>query len=111
MQITKMNRRLRKKLYLGEFAVLGCEFSVSLSSFSEEQFNEFFDSLIDFIELRKLEIGGGGSKDRFSGYITAISRYGSVTEDDRSALEDWLSHQSGTSEISVKPLSDACYGI
>jgi uncharacterized protein len=104
------SRRLQKKLYLGEFAVIGFEFSVSLANFDESQFETFFDGLIAFIESRDLEIGGGGSKDNFNGYIAPNARYGKTTDEDRKALEDFLKTQEGVSDIKIEPLSDAYYG-
>ena len=62
MKNSKMNRRIRKKLYLGEYAVMGFEFSTSLSGLNDEQTNEFFDALLLFIESRSLLIGGGGAQ-------------------------------------------------
>jgi hypothetical protein len=105
-----MKKRLRKKLYLGEFAVMGFEFSTSLSNFSDDQIDGFFDALVEFIDSRDLQIGGGGSKDKFGGYISSNSRYGSTTDEDRSALEAWLGNQSGISAVSVQPLSDVNHG-
>ena len=81
-----------------------------MSDFSDEQFDNFFDSLIEFIESRGLEIGGGGNKDKFTGYISSNARYGSATDDDRTTLEEWLNNQDGVSNISVLPLSDVYYG-
>ena len=83
---------------------------MSLSAFSEDQFDKFFDAIIEFIKPRGLEIGGGGSKDKFSGYVTSISRYDSATDDDRGALEAWLINYTGTSEVLIQPLSDAYHG-
>ncbi len=104
-----MKRRLRKKLYLDEFAVLGFEFSVSLADFDDNKFDDFFDALIEFIDSRNLEIAGGGTQDRFSAYIASGDRYGSATDEDRAALEAWLAEQPGISNVAVEALSDANY--
>lgn len=105
-----MKRRLRKKLFLDEFAVMGFEFSASLSEFSFEQVDAFFDALLEFVTARNLEVGCGGTKDAFSGHIASIERYGSATEEDRAALEEWLKQQSGISDIVIEQLSDLYYG-
>lgn len=110
MKSSKMNRRLRKKLYLGEFAVKGFEFSISLSKLSKEQVEAFFDSLLLFIESRSLLVGGGGEQDKFSCYVLPNARYNSATEEDRTVVEQWLKSQEGTSDAVVEPLTDAYHG-
>jgi len=110
MNNPKMNRRLRKKLYVGEFAVMGFEFSASLSGLSAKEVDAFFDALLLFIESRSLLIGGGGAQDEFSGYIIPAKRYSSATEEDRAAVEQWLKSQSGVSDVVVEPLTDAYHG-
>jgi len=53
------SRRLRKKLYLDEFAILGFEFTCNLNA-TEAEFDLLLDELLEFIDKRKLCIAGGG---------------------------------------------------
>lgn len=106
----KMKRRLRKKLYLDDFAVFGFNFSCELGANPDLDVDGFFDGLIELIESRQLLIGGVGSDSEFSGYITSNQRYSSATDEDREALESWLRSIKGVEEIKVDPLCDAHYG-
>ena len=103
---TKRNRRQNKKLHLGEFAVLGFSFSCK----PEADFNSVFDSLISLMDERGLQIWAEGTPDSFDAYITSSQRYGSASDEDRSAVEACLSAQSGLKDIKVDALSDAYYG-
>lgn len=102
----KRNRRQNKKLHIGEFAVLGFAFSCK----PEADFNTVFDSLISLMDERGLQIWAEGTPDSFEAYITSSQRYGSTTDEDRSAIETCLKAQTGLSDISVAALSDAYYG-
>lgn len=103
---TKRNRRQNKKLHLGEFTVLGFAFSCK----PEADFNSVFDSLISLMDERGLQIWAEGTPDSFDAYITSSQRYGSATDEDRSAVEACLSAQGGLSDIKVDALTDAYYG-
>ncbi|ROS05682.1 hypothetical protein EDC56_1228 [Sinobacterium caligoides] len=104
------SRRLRKKLYLGEFAILGFEFSSQLSFNDEAGYDAFFDGLIALIDGRELMISGGGNKSHFEGFVTSNQRYGSTSEDDRNAVQAWLTAQECVSDIKVGELTDVYYG-
>ena len=105
-----MNRRLRKKLYLGEFAIIGFEFSCSIAEMDETKVNDFFSELLAFLESNNMLFSGGGTKDNFGGYITSQQRYGSLTDADSEALKTWLSSNSGVTDVQLEDLSDAIYG-
>jgi len=106
----KMNRRLRKKLCLAEFAVIGFEFSCSIDDMDETKVNDFFSELLSFLESNNMLFSGGGTKDNFGGYITSQLRYGSLTDADREALKTWLSSNEGVADVHLDDLSDAIYG-
>ena len=109
MELKNKSKRLRKKLFLGEFKVLGFEFSCKIDGNDETGFDAFFDTLIEFIESKELIIGGGGTQDKFEGFITSNVRYQSTTEDERQAVQEWLQAQNNISETSVGNLTDAYY--
>ena len=104
------SRRLRKKLYLDEFAILGFEFTCNLNA-TEEEFDLLLDELLEFINKRKLCIAGGGDCKSFSGFICSVHRYGSATNQDREEVELWLKSKENISNIVVSQLVDANYGV
>lgn len=103
------SKRLRKKLFVGEFAVQGFAFSCTIDASDETALDAFFNGLLDLVESRNLQIGGGGNQENFEGYISSGDRYGSATEDDKKALEEWLAAQTNISNTVVEGLSDAYY--
>jgi uncharacterized protein len=105
---THHNLRQRKKLRLGEFQQLG--FSISgkcPEGWSDEQREQAMSDLIDRIENRELDYGGGDSASGMDGYVVASGR-GSATEDDREALRAALG-ELGFVDVEVGALEDAWY--
>lgn len=103
-------RRIRKKLFLGEFSVQGFELDCTVSTVDEAEYDQFVDDVLDALEARGLVCGGGGSVGSFSAFCCSETRYGSPTEGDRQAIDDWLKSHNKVSEYSVGPLVDANYG-
>ncbi len=106
---SNMKRRLRKKLYLGEFAVLGFEFSCTLKFDTEDAYDSWLDQLIEFIERRDLCMGGGGDIKSFSAFICSAHRYKSAVDDDREAVKNWLESSGVVSNVVIGGLVDAYY--
>ncbi|MDO8272151.1 MAG: 50S ribosome-binding protein YggL [Gammaproteobacteria bacterium] len=107
---SEKKRRLRKKLYLGEFAVLGFEFSCALNLETEDDYDSWLDQLIEFIERRDLCMGGGGDTELFSAFICSAHRYKSAIDDDREAVKNWLESSGVASNVVIGGLVDAYYG-
>jgi len=107
----KRSNRLNKKLYVGEYAVLGFEVSFKFKEIDEITFDAFFTEFVEFVESRHLIMGGAGGAESFDIYISSYARYVSATEEDRTAFEAWLSDREFVIEANVAPLSDAYYGI
>ncbi|MCZ2722788.1 50S ribosome-binding protein YggL [Marinomonas sp. 15G1-11] len=105
----KRNRRLRKKLYLGEFAIKGFEYSCDLDINSETDFDAFFERFLDVLEERKLCMGSGGDLTSLTGFICSELRYGSATEEDLIAMEAWLNAEAVVSNVVMGKLVDANY--
>ncbi len=103
-------RRLRKKLYLGEFAVLGFELSADLNLEAEDDYDSWLDQFIEFIESRNLCMGGSGSVKSFSAFICSTGRYSSARDEDREAVKHWLDSSGVTSNVVIGGLVDAYYG-
>lgn len=100
------SRRLRKKLYLGEFAVKGFDLSFT-SSAGESGDDAFFDDFIEIIEKRSLCIGGWAE----CAYITGYKRYQSATEEDRTTIIDWLRRDPRVASVIAGELEDANYNF
>ncbi|PKG80746.1 hypothetical protein CXF85_21780 [Colwellia sp. 75C3] len=110
MNSTK-NRRLRKKLYLDEFAMLGFEFSCTLNAKNSDDFDSLLSQLVDVVESRELSMGGGGDKTLFTAFICSDHRYKSATNEDLEAIIAWLDANEAIDNVTVGKLIDANYGI
>jgi len=104
------SRRLRKKLYLDEFAILGFEFSCTLNAKTSDDFDSLLSQMIDFVESRELSMDGGGDTKLFTAFICSDHRYASATEEDITALSAWLNEQENINNVTVGKLIDANYG-
>lgn len=99
----KRTRRLRKKLRVGEFRVLGFSVKVSLlDSLSIEEGNTFWDRFImEAIERRDLQYGGLAE-----GYAMREADV-SATDEDRGHVQAWLLSQPEVTGCEIGPLNDA----
>lgn len=105
----KQNRRLRKKLYLGEFTVYGFDLSFDFDGMEPQGASDFLDEIIELVESRDLIIAGGGDTKSFGLFICAAARYASATEEDRAALISWLEAKPVVKEIVAGELVNAYY--
>ena len=103
------NRRIRKKLYLDEWAILGFDFNCKLSVAAEADYALFFDSLAELVNSHHLYINLDNDGELFEGFVTSADRYGNATEEDRATIEAALNSHSIVSEVKVGPLVDAFY--
>jgi uncharacterized protein len=101
----RRSRRLRKKLRVGEFRELGFEMAVqvaqSLEPAADDAFWEAF--IVECIEGRGLAYGGA-----LTGYVTRAGR-GSVSAQDREAVQAWLAGRPEVSTFELGPLDDVWY--
>jgi uncharacterized protein YggL (DUF469 family) len=104
------SKRQRKKMYVDEFSVIGFGFQGRFNADSDEQLDPFFDGLVELLNTRDLMISGGNNEDFFEAYLSSNDRYGSATEEDRTAVTEWLNAQKRISDVVVAELSDAYYG-
>jgi uncharacterized protein YggL (DUF469 family) len=105
------SKRLQKKLYLGEFAVLGFEFSCRVNCQGDATFDGFIDDVITYAEGHQLMVAGGGDPDDFKMFVLSENRYGSTSLADQDALKRWLAQNPLVSDVIVGPLIDAYYGV
>jgi uncharacterized protein len=102
-----MRKRIRKKLFLGEFQEYGFEVQFRLPPDLSDQdqeafFNAFWDEAIDGQGL----LFDGGCGTDWDIFITLADR-GSTKEIHRKAVEEWLQKSPLVSELRIGPLVDA----
>lgn len=102
---SKRTRRLRKKLRVNEFRIMGFSVVVSLrDSLPIEEGNAFWDRFIlEAIERRGLQYGGLAE-----GYAMREADV-SATDEDREHMRAWLMSQAEVTGCEIGQLSDA-YG-
>jgi uncharacterized protein YggL (DUF469 family) len=101
-----MNRRLRKKLRRGEFTQYGFGLDLEyVQGLSQADYELALDQLIEVIEYLGLNVGGGGSRLGFGGFVTRYK--GTCTDDDLSRVKSLLGVLPHVSKVTVGPLVDA----
>ena len=97
------NRRLRKKLRVGEFQEFGFDISFSLRpELPEADTIRFWDEFIlEAIENHSLAFGGGTE-----GFVTAWGR-GTTTDTHREIVRAWLTSRPEVVSAQAGPLVDA----
>lgn len=103
---TNRSRRLRKKLCVDEFQELGFELILNYQEdLSGEAFETFFD------EFLKQGIEGNGlifiGCDEFG--MVCLGKRGSVSAEQRAAVEAWLQGRSELESFKIGELADAWY--
>ncbi len=105
-KIDNKNRRIRKKLYLGEFAVLGFEISCETDIHDFDRYDAFVDDFIYYINSLGLCFGGGGL-ELFEGFLCPTERYGNATEEQKAQVLTWLEARSEVKSAQAGELVDA----
>ena len=105
-----MKKRLRKKLYLGEFKELGFEIAVDLAEgMNDEQLDAFISTFgEEALDKNDLDFEGGVNASALFGLII-LSKRGSVSEKQRSDIEAWLKGRTEVKAVTVGELVDAWY--
>lgn len=108
-QGSSKKRRLRKKLYLQEFAILGFKLNIDINSAAAMNSQSFFDDLIALLNERKLFLNIGDCHGRFNGFISSAARYGSATKQDLDAIKSLLDCQALVASYQLGELRDVFY--
>jgi uncharacterized protein len=103
------SKRVQKKLYLGDFAMLGFEISAKFANEDESEIDTLIDDLMEFTETKNMGFGGGYTIKSVDGFISSSVLYNSPSEDDRLALEKWLRKQANLTDVEVGNFIDANY--
>ncbi|MDY7218818.1 50S ribosome-binding protein YggL [Denitrificimonas sp. JX-1] len=100
------SRRLRKKLCVDEFQELGVELQMSYPEGTDDAVVEAFfaDLVVEAVEAKGMALIGG---EEFA--IVCSGKRGSVTEEQRAELEEWLKGRKELSAFEVSPLLDVWY--
>jgi len=106
---SKRKRRIRKKLYLDEFAVYVFELKIDLSTSYPEEELVFLDDLIYQLEGMKLLYMGYFLETKLRGHIIAKGRYNSPTEFQRQYISDWCQRHSSIKEFEFGSFENAYY--
>ncbi|EHH1104852.1 DUF469 family protein [Vibrio parahaemolyticus] len=107
-KIDNKNRRIRKKLFLGEFAILGFEISCETDINDFDRYDAFVDDFIDYIDTLGLCFGGGGL-ELFEGFLCSTERYSSATEEQKAQVVAWLEARPEVKSAKAGDLLDANY--
>lgn len=103
-----MNKRLRKKKHVGEFAALGCQVIVRRKR--SDGFDAFLDIFIEgAIEANGLYCGGGGQDDTLD-VVVELGRPSQDPEGKLRAVTVWLDGREDVREYQTGPLIDLWYG-
>ena len=104
------SRRLRKKLFLHDFAVYGFSLTCKLTEPENEVIDKFIDEFVTFLGIRGLAVGGGYSNQNFEAFVCSAARYGSPTEADVKAVTLFLDNRPIVADLKISGLVDANYG-
>ena len=103
---TNRSRRLRKKLCVDEFQELGCELQLQYRDGADESERDAFILALHnevLIPQGLLLIGC----NEFG--LVCLMKRGSVSTEQRAAVEQWLSSRSDLASFSLSALQDAWY--
>ena len=107
MKVTAKNRsrRIRKKLRVDEFQEFGFDVAWQLKDgITGEELDAFINKF--FAEcIQPNELGFGGEGDTLWHGLICTQKLGSCTEEQRAAVEKWLTDNGATS-VAVSPLYD-----
>ncbi|MFT5578930.1 MAG: hypothetical protein ACI9WS_001688 [Paraglaciecola psychrophila] len=108
-KVSNRSKRLRKKLYQGEFTVLGFDFSCKINLDSASDYELFFDQFADFVDTENLFVSLDANEEQFEGFVTSGDRYSNATEEHRKAVEKALSSYAIVTDVNVSELVNAHY--
>lgn len=103
---TNRSRRLRKKLCVDEFQELGFELNLEFKEdLPEEAVDAFLTAFFEeAMDANGLDYVGG---EEFG--LVCLAKRGSVSEEQRAAVEGWLKSRSELNKIEISALQDAWY--
>ena len=103
---TNRYQRLRKKLCVDEFQELGFELNLD---FKEDLAEEAIDAFLDAFLKEAMEANGLGYVGGDDYGLVCLQKRGSVSEEQRAAVEAWLKARPELTSVEVSPLLDVWY--
>ena len=107
----KRSRRLRKKLHLDEFAIIGFAFTCRVHVQQPSDYEIFFKEFATLVNARHLYIDLEEHDGVFRGRVTSADRYGDATADDKEVLTALLTEHAMVRDVSVGELVDGYYDL
>ena len=103
---TNRSQRLRKKLCVDEFQELGFELNLD---FVEGLDDKAIDAFLDAFLKEAMEANGLGYVGGDDYGLVCLQKRGSVSEEQRVAVESWLKARSELKSVEASPLLDVWY--
>lgn len=103
---TNRSRRLRKKLCVDEFQELGFELNLN---FKEDLSDEAIDAFLEQFLRDAMTVNGLGYVGGDDFGLVCLSKRGSVSEEQRAAVDAWLKGRNELVDYTVSPLLDVWY--
>ncbi|MCU1716547.1 YggL family protein [Pseudomonas sp. 5P_3.1_Bac2] len=103
---TNRSRRLRKKLCVDEFQELGFELNLN---FKQDLSDEAIDSFLEQFLREAMEANGLGYVGGDDFGLVCLAKRGSVSEEQRTAVDAWLKGRSELADYTASPLIDVWY--
>ncbi|WP_137817913.1 YggL family protein [Pseudomonas sp. 2FG] len=103
---TNRSRRLRKKLCVDEFQELGFELNLN---FKEDLADEAVDAFLDQFLGEAMTGNGLGYVGGDDYGLVCLAKRGSVSAEQRAAVEAWLKGRSEVTDFTASPLIDVWY--
>ncbi|MCL2914505.1 YggL family protein [Shewanella corallii] len=98
-KVTTKKRRLRKKLFLGEFQQLGMRIHCQLSCRDLDLVEQLLNDLIDMMHEYKLLICVDAGTDELNALIWPGSSYSSISDTDKQLVLNWLEQRPEVNEL------------
>jgi uncharacterized protein YggL (DUF469 family) len=107
-----MKKRLRKKFRVGEFQEFGFAVELQMAGKgSEDGIPGLVDQFLgEVVEAGRLCASGCGHGAQWNFFLCSTARRGSVSEQQRQQVADWLAVAPGLASHEVGPLVDAWHG-
>lgn len=107
-QRSSRSRRLRKKLYLDEFATTGFDLDLEFAQdMDADQLDAFIAEFMDgAIDANDLAFQGSACAETIAGVVIRTGRYDSVTPEQRQAVADWLTAHAAVKACECGELTD-----
>lgn len=106
-RLKNKSKRLRKKLYLGEFAIHLFEVKCTMNLGTIEENDSLMDLFDNYLFPKGLSYGGLSSLSDIDIVVCSQKRYGSPSEEERLKMIEWLKSLPQLTSFVVGDVIDA----